>query len=90
MSKELNALLFDQFLIVSLKHGVLAWCVCRIIAHQNRPSFVDVSRDTFAPYVKEVWPPSSSPAPNVALFCFPEDIDANAIMEIRKYIITYL
>jgi hypothetical protein len=44
----------------------------------------DSSRETFVPYIKEVWPPSSTPTSNVALFCFPEDIDINAIMEIKK------
>ena len=82
MSKEVRFPLFDQFLVVSLKNGVYAG----MGTHKLNTSS-DVSRENYVPYVKEIWPPSSSTTPNVGLFCFPEDIDANAIIEIKKYVL---
>lgn len=72
-------------------HDILAKCIsdnlsssCVVFVFAYSRAIVDPVQHNFVPYVKEVWPPTTTVAPNVGLFCFPEDIDANFVMELKK------
>ncbi len=75
------ATIFDQFLIVGLKEGMYYFPPFSLVAYVS--SFVE--NKCLIPNVLYSFPSAGTP-PNVALFCFPEDINYESVNKIKSYV----